>query len=342
VAALPLALVVCLGAGFAAERPLVSWQGETMGSVYTVKIADVRLDAAPLETLKEAIRHRLEEVNRQMSHYRPESELSRFNRAPAGEPFTMSADFARVLQLAFELNLRSGGALDPTVGPVVNLWGFGEASSRRAVPGEAQLQAALARVGCHHLRITEEGRLVKDIAGLQLNLSAVAKGFGVDTMAAAVRAHGFTNFYVSISGEVYASGHNGAGTDWQVGLSAPVDDWRPGDPMLTVIPLSGRAVSTSGDYQKYFVDAQGRRQSHLIDPRTGRPVRHALGSVSVVADTCAWADGLSTTLFVLGPDAGLKFVETLTNAAALFVLRDPDGTFRTVASSRFPREQPGP
>jgi thiamine biosynthesis lipoprotein len=306
-----------------------------MGSVYTVKIVGTNLAPAAIATLKQALEDRLKEVNRQMSHYQPDSELSQFNRAPADETFPVSADFARVLRIAVDLHRRSGGAFDPTLGPVINLWGFGEASSERRTPEETQIRAALARTGTQHLRLTADNKLVKDLPNLQLNLSAIAKGFGVDVMAEVLRKRGFTNFYVAISGEVFASGRNARGTNWQVGISAPVNDWRVGDPVVTVLSISGRAVSTSGDYQKYFIDAAGHRECHIFDPRTGHPVQHNLGSVSVVADTCTLADALSTTLFVLGPQAGLKFTETLTNAAALFVVREADGTFRAIPSSRF-------
>lgn len=321
----------------AADLPLTEWQGETMGSTYTVKIAGTNLVSPQLDSLKRAVDSRLKEVNRQMSHYQPDSELSRFNRAAAQKPFRISADFARVLRTAMDLSQRSGGAFEPTLGPVINLWGFGEASSLRHTPDESQLREALAQTGLHHLRLTDETELVKDIPGLQLNFSAIAKGFGVDAMAEAVRWRGHTNFYVSISGEVFGSGLNARGASWQVGIPAPMNDWRPGDPTVTVLSISGRAVSTSGDYQKYFVDAQGRRQSHVFDPRTGRPVQHNLGSVTVVADTCTLADALSTTLFVMGPEAGPKFIETITNAAALFVVREADGRFRAFSSSRFAR-----
>ncbi len=330
----PIAL---LATAIAAELPLVSWQGETMGSVYTVKIAGTNLATPQIAALKDAVDSRLKEVNRQMSHYQPDSELSRFNRAQAGETYQVSTDFARVLRVARDVNARSGGAFDPTLSPVINLWGFGEQSSLRRTPDATQLREALAKVGFRHLRITDQNTLVKDIPDLQLNLSAIAKGFGVDAMADVLRQQSLTNFYVSISGEVFASGHNANGTSWQVGISAPVDEWRPGDPTMTVLSISGRAVSTSGDYQKYFMDAQGHRQSHIFDPRTGQPVQHALGSVTVVADTCTLADALSTTLFVLGPEAGPKLIESYTNAAALFVIRETDGSFRSIPTADFSR-----
>jgi thiamine biosynthesis lipoprotein len=306
-----------------------------MGSTYTVKIVDSQLSDPQLDALKTEVDDRLKEVNRQMSHYQPDSELSRFNRAPAGTPFMVSPEFASVTRFSLEMNRRSLGAFDPTLAPVINLWGFGEQTTQRAVPPDADLAAALARTGCQHLSVTGKGEFLKDIPDLGLNLSAVAKGFGVDEMARVLRGHGLTNIYVSISGETFTLGHNARGTNWQVGISAPVSNWRVGGPMVTILSVSGLAVSTSGDYQKYFVDPQGRRLSHILDPRTGRPVQHNLGGVSVVADNCMTADALSTTLFVLGPAEGFRFIETWTNAAALFVIRGADGAFQSVPSSRF-------
>ncbi len=306
-----------------------------MGSLYTVKIVGAQLSEAQTEALQAEVDQRLKEVNRQMSHYQPDSELSQFNRAPAQAPFKISPDFARVLRLSLDLNRRSGGAFDPTLGPVINLWGFGEKTDVRKTPPAAQLREALKRTGCQHLSLTARNELVKDIPDLQLNLSAIAKGFGVDEMAQVLRLHGLTNLYVSISGEVFALGHNAKGQKWQIGVSTPVLDWRSGDPMAGVLSLSGQAVSTSGDYQKYFVDDKGRRLCHIFDPKTGQPVQHNLGSVSVVADNCMTADALSTTLFVLGPKEGLRFIETWTNAAALFIVREPDGQFRQILSSKF-------
>jgi FAD:protein FMN transferase len=318
-----------------ADLPLVAWNGETMGSVYTVKIVGTNLAASALDRLKKDVDDRLKEVNRQMSHYLSESELSRFNRAPAGEPFPISPEFGQVVRLALELNQRSSGAFDPTLGIVINLWGFGEQGPLRQIPPADKLAQAMQQTGCRHLRLTPAGRLVKDTPGLQLNLSAIAKGFGVDEATRVLRARGFTNTYVSISGEVFVSGLNARGERWKVGVSAPLPQWRAGDPLVAVLALSGQAVSTSGDYQKYFEDAQGRRWCHIFDPRTGHPVQHRLGSVSVIADNCTVADGLSTTLFVLGAQEGLRFIEGWTNAAALFVVRDEAGAFRQEASSRF-------
>ena len=306
-----------------------------MGSPYTVQIVGTNLTQAQIDALKAEVEERLKEVNRQMSHYQPDSELSRFNRAPAHTPFKVSPEFARVVRFSLEMNRRSQGAFDPTLAPVINLWGFGEKTDQRAVPAEAELRAAMKATGCQHLSVTAKDELVKDIPELTINLSAVAKGFGVDEMVKVLRGHGLTNIYASIAGEVGVRGHNPRGTNWQVGISAPIANWRENDPMAAVVSLSNLAISTSGDYQKFFTDAQGRRLCHIIDPKTGWPVQHNVGGVSVVAPDNMTADALATALFVLGPEAGLRFIDSWTNAAALFIVREAEGDFRQIPSSRF-------
>ena len=318
-----------------AALPLIQWQGRTMGSPYTVQVVGASLTEAQTEALKTEIDERLKEVNRQMSHYQLDSELSRFNRAPADTPFKVSPEFVRVTRFSLELYHRSQGAFDPTLAPVINLWGFGEKTGQRAVPPETVLRTAMKTTGAQHLSVTADDELIKDIPELTINLSATAKGFGVDEMVRLLQEHGLTNIYAAIAGEVRVLGHNPRGTKWQVGITAPLAHWRENDPMATVVSLSNQAISTSGDYQKFFTDAQGRRLCHIIDPRTGWPVQHNLGGVSVVAPDSMTADGLSTTLFVLGSEAGLRFIESWTNAAALFIVREGEGKFRSIPSSRF-------
>jgi FAD:protein FMN transferase len=328
-------LALWCGLGQAADLPVIAWQGRTMGSPYTVKVVGTNLTQAQTDALKAEVEDLLKEVNRQMSHYQRDSELSRFNRAPANTPFKVSPEFARVVRFSLELYRRSQGAFDPTLAPVINLWGFGEQTDQQAVPPDAELRAAMKATGCQHLSVTANNELVKDIPELTINLSAVAKGFGVDEMVRVLRGHGLTNIYAAIAGEVRVLGHNPRGTNWQVGITAPLAHWREDDPMAAVASLSDQALSTSGDYQKFFTDTQGRRLCHIIDPKTGWPVQHNVGGVSVVARDNMTADALATTLYVLGPEAGLRFVESWTNAAALFIVREPEGKFRSVASSRF-------
>jgi thiamine biosynthesis lipoprotein len=306
-----------------------------MGSPYSVQVAGAELSADAVAQLREEVEARLREINRQMSHYDPESELSRFNRAPAGVPFPISPEFARVVVFSLELARASAGAFDPTLGTVINLWGFGESGNQPAVPTATELETALAATGWRNLTVTARGELVKRLAGLRLNLSAVAKGFAVDELVALLAGRGSTNVYVAVAGDVRVRGLSPRSTRWRVGIAAPLENWRSDGPVAGVAELRDCAISTSGDYQKFFRDAAGRRYGHILDPRTGRPVENLVAGVSVVAPDSMTADALGTTLFVLGEVAGLQFVEAQTNAAALFILREPDGGFRQVASRRF-------
>ncbi len=321
----------------AEDVPVARWEGRTMGSPYLVQVVHANLPQGLVTRLQEEVERCLEEVNRQMSHYRKDSELSRFNQAPAHLAEKVSPELTRVTRFALDLSRQSSGAFDPTLGPLVNLWGFGEAGPGRGEPSETEIQACLARIGWRHLSVTPAGELEKDLEGLSLNLSAVAKGFGVDEMGRVLKSHGLTNWYASIAGEVLVSGHSPRGTRWRVGITAPVDNWREGDPMAGGVEISDRAISTSGDYQKFFRDAQGRRFSHILDPRTGRPVQNEVGGVSVVAPNAMTADGLATTLFVLGPEKGLKLLESWPQASALFLLHQTNGQFRRLESPGFPR-----
>lgn len=308
-----------------------------MGTTYRIKIANARVSKKQLLHIQRVVAHRLGELNRQMSHYDPESELSRFNAARAGEPMTISPDFARVLDYAVKLNQESQGAFDPTIGVLINLWGFGEASWNGLIPNKAQTDVARQMTGCQHLVFHSQIRIGKDIDELMLNLGAVARGYAADEMARFIKSQGYPNVLVDLGGEMVALGVSPEGRPWQVGVEKPIYEQSPSRQVEFVIPMSGRALSTTGDYRRFFEDRQGRFYSHLVDPRTGAPVDHPLASVTAIANTCLEADGLATALYVMGLEDGLRFIETCSNAAALFVVHQPDGSLKKVASSRFPR-----
>lgn len=336
----PIRLVLALllfpcGAASAEDLPVVAWQGRTMGTVYTVKIVGAELKPAEVNALKAEVEARLQKVNRQMSTYLPDSEISRFNRSPANEAFQASPELASVVRFSLNLCRRSNGSFDPTLGPVINLWGFGEQGRQRTVPSDDEIERAMRSTGWRHLSVSDAGELHKAVSGLTLNLGGVAKGFGVDEIAKLLRARKFEHFYVAIAGDVLVQGLSPRGDQWKLGIAAPVDQWREDHPMARVVSLRNRSLSTSGDYQNFFRDADGHRQSHIIDAKTGRPVRHSLAAVSVVASDSITADALGTTLFVLGERKGLEFIESWDGAEALFITRQDDGTFRQIPSSRF-------
>ena len=304
-----------------------------MGTTYSIRIADAALGKEQLARLQAQIDAALDEINRQMSPYRPDSEISRFNRAGANEPVAISEDFANVLSRALDLADSTGGAFDPTVGALVNLWGFGPDGLRHEAPTADQIAAARATSGWRHLRVTLAGQLAKDIPELRLDLGAIAKGFGVDRVAALLRERGFRNFLVEIGGETLGEGLNASGVPWRVGVLKPDGSTDlHGVARLT----GGRAIATSGDYRNFYRDENGLLQSHLIDPRTAAPVRHAVASVSVLADDCLTADALATALFVLGPGEGLPLLAArFPGVEALFILRNGNGGFEEVATPGF-------
>ncbi len=301
---------------------IVLIQGEVMGTTYTVKVvADSREEqsAEAQAELKAQVQASLDAVNDSMSTYKPDSELSLFNDGPADRDVPLSPALAEVLALAFEVNTRTGGAFDVTIGPLVERWGFGAKGELADVPSDAEIEALRERLGHDHLVFdSTASTLRKDAAALRVDLSAIAKGYGVDQAAKALHEAGYDDFMVEVGGEIRVSGNTEAGRPWRLAVEKPSAQERA---IYEVVELRDRAMATSGDYRNFTV-VEGTRYSHTIDPTTGRPVSHHLASVSVVADTCAEADALATALNVLGPQRGLALARE-EDLAALFLVGDP-------------------
>lgn len=336
-----LSFLICVGAAARAAEPLplLTWEGQTMGTTYLVKIAGVAPDEALVAELRAAVEARFEALMQQMSNYRPDSELSRFNASAATEPFAVSAEFAQVVRQALDLSRDSAGAFDPTVAPVVDLWGFGAPGRRDDLPTDAEVAAARALCGAAHLQVTPDGALQKDLPGLRLDLGGIAKGYGADVAAQELRDRGYSNIFVSVCGEIVACGTNPDGQPWRVGVERPIQDLPRGADHIAVVPLSGRALSTSGDTYNYFRDPDGNSYAHILDPATGRPVRNTLASVTVIGPCGLVADGLATTLYVMGPERGLEWINGRPDCAALFIVRTGPDEFKLVPSARFPEFQ---
>ncbi|HSN38958.1 MAG TPA: FAD:protein FMN transferase [Burkholderiales bacterium] len=303
-----------------AAHGIYYFSGETMGTVYHAKFAVSRADESLFAAARGAVHAALDAVDRKMSTYRPDSELSRLNRHASDAPFALSAETLSVFATARQVSEASGGAFDVTAGPLVNAWGFGPDKHHRVVPrGElAQLRRS---VGYRALEIDYAGRrITKADPRLYADLSGIAKGFGVDRAAQALEALGIGNYMIEAGGEVRARGTNDERRPWQIGIEQP-EAW-PRRPRY-VVPLTDLAMATSGDYRIYF-EQDGRRYSHEIDPSTGNPITHRLTSVTVTAPQCALADALATALIVLGPERGYALAERL-GLGAYFIMRDPDG-----------------
>ena len=314
-------------------RPSVRIEGGTMGTYYLVTLAGVELSSVEEARIREIIEQELRAVNAAMSTYIPDSEISRFNRWDSDEPFPISDRFREVMRASFDLYESMDRVMDPTVGPLVNLWGFGEAGEKEEEPEAEALAAARDVVGLHKLELTGAG-LRRLVPGVQLNLSAIAKGYGVDRLLSLLTAEGFVDVYVEIGGDLAVRGRNPQGRPWRIGIQVPEpDSW---DDVELILGLDYGAIATSGDYRNFRDQAEGRIH-HILDPRTGRPARSSLASVSVYAADCMTADGIATGLFVLGTEAGLAWVEGRPGVEALFIERLPNGRFRHHQSSGFGR-----
>ncbi len=304
--ALPL-LILWAVAAPAAAASLQRLHGRTMGTTWSVQLTLPQAHSAA--ALQQGIQAELDRVDGQMSTYQPQSDLSRFNRAAAGSWRHLPPEFFTVLQHALQLAQDSNGAYDPTVGPLVNLWGFGPDRRPHQPPGADAIAAAKARVGWWKVKLDLVGRRAWQPGGIYLDLSAVAKGYGVDQVGRYLQRTGVDAWLVEVGGELKAHGRKPDGTPWRVGIERPdaaAGAVTGGDELVRTVRLDDRAIATSGDYRHVFEDG-GRYYSHHIDPRSGYPVPHEVASVSVLADDCMQADPLGTTLSVLGAERGMAY-----------------------------------
>jgi thiamine biosynthesis lipoprotein len=303
-------LVPWLLAGCEDASPYRRYEGAAMGTTYRV-IAACDADAG------EAIEAELADVDAEMSTYRSDSAVARFNAAPPGVWTAVPQPVVDVVATAQQLNRESGGAFDVTVGPLVDLWGFGPPGRGGAVPDAAAIAAARKRVDPAALLVRRSPPALAKTRDIEIDLASVAEGHGVDRVAERLSRAGCRDMLVDIGGEVRARGVNAAGQPWRVGVEVP--DPRRRGAVERVVRLENTALSTSGDYRNFF-DSGGRRYSHIIDPRTGYPVNHALASVTVLHASTMHADGYSTLLLVLGPEDGWDFAVDH-DLAALFIVR---------------------
>jgi FAD:protein FMN transferase len=296
----------------------INLEGKTMGTSYSIKyVSDSSTPGA--EKLQQEIDRELEAVNDQMSTYRPGSELSRFNQSRAvNTPFPVSAATAKVVREAIRINRLTDGALDVTVGPLVNLWGFGPEGRPDVVPDEAEIAKRQTWVGIDKLAV-ENGALVKQLPELYVDLSSIAKGYGVDVVAEYLEIQNITNYMVDIGGEVRTRGNNGENKPWRIAIEKPVVG--SAQSVQEIIEPGRMAIATSGDYRNYF-EQNGVHYSHTIDPNTGRPINHRLVSITVLDPSCMTADGLSTGLNVLGPERGMALANLLSIPVFMIVKTD--------------------
>ncbi|HSC82621.1 MAG TPA: FAD:protein FMN transferase [Pseudomonas sp.] len=310
-------------------EPVEEFGGPTMGSHYSLKYVAGANTPVPSE-VQRAVEQILGEVDQQMSTWRADSAVSRFNQLPAGSCQAMPAAVLELVRFGEQLSVASDGAFDLTVQPLLELWGFGAQARGMQVPSAAQIAAARANTGYRHLRIDGE-QLCKEVA-VQLDLDSIAAGYTVDRIGARLAELGIGSYLLNVTGELKVVGRKPDGSAWHVALEVPRDDRQVAQQVLA---LDGQGVSTSGDYRNYF-EQDGQRYSHTFDPRSGAPVRHALAAVTVIDPSALRADGLSTLLMVLGPEQGLAYAEQA-GVAALFISRSGQG-FVSRPSAAFTRQ----
>ena len=326
-----LVLVLLFGIkGAFVKNPILS--GDTMGTRYSVTLSGY-LSRNAISQLQRQIDTQLIEVNRQMSTWDADSEISRFNQAVGSTSFETSKGFATVVGRALDLSASTGGAFDPTLQPLLNLWGFGSGGNERTVPTDAEIAKTKAQTGWRKVRVEEGSKLWKSDPDIQLALGAIAKGYGADVVGQWLDEKGYENWFVEIGGEVVVRGLNPDKVPWRIGIQTPTTN--PVDQSLQgIVHLSGGAVATSGDYRNYIIE-DDVIYSHILDPRSGRAVLSDTASVTVVAPLCMDADGIATALFVMGADEGRVWVEQRPGVEALFLVRTDEGEIIEKFSSGF-------
>lgn len=270
-----------------------------MGTFWRISLAGVAPERKA--SLQKAVQQQLDEDDRQLSTWKNDSVLSRFNQYRGSDPQPVSENMADIVSLSLRIGRKTAGAMDITVGPLVNLWGFGPDKQPVKEPTQAQIDAAKALTGLQHLRVIQKAEgayLQKDLPGLYVDLSTVGEGFATDHLARLMEKEGINSYLVSVGGAVLTRGKNAQGQPWKVAIQKPTDRENA---VQAVVDLQGHGISTSGSYRNYY-ELNGKRISHVIDPVTGRPIQHKLVSATVIATTALEADGWDTGLMVLGEE----------------------------------------
>ena len=294
--------------------------GMSMGTSYNIKASKLP-DALTPEEINRQVKAVLDKVNSQMSTYQKDSELSLFNQNASTDWVAISPELFKVIKEAIKISQLSNGLFDVTVGPLVNLWGFGPQEMSLSPPDETTIKDKLNQIGYQRLKLKDDGLSVrKDIPELYVDLSGIAKGYGVDKVAELLESLGFMDYMVEIGGEIRVKGKNNQGQPWQIAVEKPTVEKRM---IEKVLSITDTGMATSGDYRNYF-EVEGVRFSHTIDPRTGRPINHRLASVTVLSETSMEADALATAFMVMGPEEGFKFAE-LNHIPVFFIIKTDQG-----------------
>lgn len=328
-------LTGCSSESVSAADSIRGFQGATMGTTYTVKYVPEKSSPAT-EKVKKAVDERLEKVNTLMSVWDPESEISRINKAPAGIWLPLHTDLAMLLEFAFQLSELTDGRYDVSIGPLIDLWGFGPGrAGDRKVPGEDEIARARQVSGYAALSLDVQAKKIKkQFQETRINLSSIAKGYGVDQAAEVLEGFGIQNYMIEIGGEIKTRG-NKNGQPWKIAIESP--RFVQNQPFNKILNLSDCAMATSGDYRNYFKEGD-IRYSHAIDPETGRPVQNDLAGVTVAipGGECFKADAWATAIMVSGREKGFQLAAEFEIPAHLIYIEG--GELKEMSTERFIKE----
>ena len=316
------------------QEAIARFSGFTMGTSYDIQVVDIPASAS-LDELSSGVATILSRLDREIfSTYAENSEVSQFNRHRLNAPFSVSDDLMAVLSQSKEVAIESGGVFDITIGPLVNLWGFGpgELVQRSQIPSDAEIRMALESIGVENLLLDTANSEISKTKPITIDLSGIAKGYAVDQAAAYLESNGITNYFIEVGGEIKVSGLKPGDLDWVPAIEAPEDG-----PVRVYEVLTNRgetlALAGSGDYRNYF-ELDGVRYSHEIDPRSGKPVSHNLAAAFVLAESAARADALATALMILGVEEGRQLIER-ENLKAFLIYRNESAELNHFVSQDF-------
>ncbi len=298
----------------------ITFSGSTMGTTYNLTYLD-----SEGRDFNESVDSLLKIFNQSLSTYLPDSEVSRFNQ---GDSLDFSLPyFPKILIASQEIFKKTNGAFDPTVGPLVNMWGFGPTGPH--LKDSVDVQELLKSVGFEKVEFDRK-QVRKKTPGIYLDFSSIAKGYGVDVVADFLRGKNISDFLVEIGGELVASGVNEKGELWKVGVNRP-DEASNSSDLYSILALQDRAMATSGNYRNYY-EKDSLKISHTIDPKTGYPASHSLLSATVLARDCMTADAYATALMVLGLDSAIALDSALEEIEVFLIYDDGNGGYKTFAS----------
>ena len=308
----------------------INFSGETMGTTYNISIAINRNSNVDTIQLQNKVDSLFTKVNNIFSTYIENSELTQFNNKFTTIPIKISPEFSELYKKAANISLISDGSFDFTVLPLIKLWGFGPNFNNLKIPSKQKISDIMHYTGINKLEYADS-YLSKLNENVQIDFSAIAKGWGVDQTALFLNSLGFNNYMIEIGGEIRVAGFNSSNSEWNIGISNPEYF---GAEFHSTISISDLAVATSGSYNNYFT-IDSTNYSHIIDPKIGFPIKHDLVSATVVANDCATADAMATAVMVKGFNPGLEWINSLPDIECLLIKKDDSGHYMAGKSNGF-------